>query len=73
MKIDLLKRLRLSFVATCVVAVSVLLVVLFSVLWFINFRNSVSEIDDAMERILVFNEYNVSLPPFETLAKAINL
>ncbi|MBO5774091.1 MAG: GHKL domain-containing protein [Clostridia bacterium] len=64
MKIDLFKRLRLSFVATCVVAVSVLLVVLFSVLWFINFRNSVSEIDDAMERILVFNEYNVSLPPF---------
>lgn len=64
MKIDLFKRLRLSFVFTCVVAVSVLLVVLFSVLWVINFRNSLREIDEAMERILVFNEYNFSLPPF---------
>ena len=62
-KIDIFQRLRLSFVFTCVSVVSILLVVLFSVLWFINFRNSISEVNDAMERMLVLNEYNISLPP----------
>ena len=62
-RIDIFKRLRLSFVFTCVTAVSILLFVLFSVLWFINFRNSINEINDAMERMLVLNEYNISLPP----------
>ena len=62
-KIDLFQRLRLSFVFTCVSAVSILLVVLFSVLWFINFRNTLSEVNNAMERMLVLNEYNISLPP----------
>lgn len=62
-KIDLFQRLRLSFVFTCVSAVSILLVVLFSVLWFINFRNTISEVNNAMERMLVLNEYNISLPP----------
>ncbi len=63
MKIDLIKRLKLSFVFTCVIVVSILLAVLFSVLWFINFRNAVREIDVAIERMLIFNEYNVSFPP----------
>ena len=62
-KIDLFKRLRLSFVATCVVVVSMLLAVLFSVLWTINFRNSINEVNTAMERMLVLNQYNISLPP----------
>ena len=62
-KIDLFKRLRLSFVATCVVVVSMLLAVLFSVLWAINFRNSINEVNTAMERMLVLNQYNISLPP----------
>lgn len=62
-RIDLFKRLKLSFVFTCVCVVSLLLSVLFCVLWFINFRNSITEVDSALRSVLVLNEYNLTLPP----------
>ena len=52
----------MHFVHTCVLTVSVLLVVLFSVLWFIDYRNGVYEIDTALETVMELHRYNVTLP-----------
>ena len=52
----------MHFVHTCVLTVSVLLVVLFSVLWFIDYRNGVYEIDTALDTVMELHRYNVTLP-----------
>lgn len=52
----------MHFIHTCVLTVSVLLVVLFSVLWFIDYRNGVNEIDTALDTVMELHRYNVTLP-----------
>ncbi len=62
MKKDLFKTLRIHFVETCVITVSILLVVLFSVLWFINYQRSLRSVEQAMETVLKLHDYDITLP-----------
>ncbi len=62
MQKDFFKTLRLHFVETCVVTVSILLVVLFSVLWFINFQRSLRSVEQAMDTVLKLHDYDITLP-----------
>ncbi len=59
---NLVLNLKLHFVQTCVIAVSILLVVLFSVLWFVDYSNNLYEIDGALDTVMELHRYNVSLP-----------
>ncbi|MBQ8178753.1 MAG: GHKL domain-containing protein [Clostridia bacterium] len=59
---NLFLSLKIHFVETCVATVSILLVVLFSVLWFIDYRNSLYEVDNALSTVMELHRYNISLP-----------
>ncbi len=59
---DLFLKLRLNFVKVCITAVSILLVILFSILWFINYRNNLSEVHSALSTVLSLHRYGIVLP-----------
>ena len=59
---DLFQNLRINFVKACITAVSILFVILFSILWFINFRNSLSEVHSALNTVLALRNYGITLP-----------
>lgn len=50
--------------------VSILLVVLFGVLWLINYRNSLKEVYNSMNIVLEFHEYNITIPGGSTGASS---
>ncbi len=62
MKTDIFKTLRIHFVQTCVATVSILLVVLFSMLWFINFQRTNRAVFTALETVLELHNYNITIP-----------
>ena len=59
---DLFLKLRLNFVKVCITAVGILLVILFSILWFINYRNNLSEVHSALSTVLSLHRYGIVLP-----------